>query len=484
MGDLDIRSGGVVAVDTDSLYAAADRLDALEGDLHDLTRLLREAAHQVEYVPGVAHTGAIGRAYGLVGRAGDLTDRPGGLAARLRDTAALYETVELHARRAAAESAGDAAAMARIDARLEAIEAEHPSSGARAWWAELWRDASWAAPFVGPAVEFGSWLGMGSGAAGAGIVALGLTTGLRSSGGGTILRGERLTGPAPAVELIPVTAAVGAEAGAPTSLAGIAARIPSDPAARVRVERYTMPDGSRQYAVYVAGTTSRGPWDFTSNKQLYLGQKSASYEATLEALRAAGAKPGDTVHAFGYSQGAMITSRLAVEGGFDTRTLVTFGSPVDAEVGDGTLDVTIRHTDDPVGAIAGGGLDGGTGAAGSFVAERSVDPPLPVADPLAAHHIGEYEQTAAMLDASSDPRMDAVRGRLDELQSATSVEVLEFGAERTPCAVPVPGAGAPGGVPVPGAVPAPGPVPAPGVVAAPGVSPCGDEDAGTSRRSS
>ena len=35
-----------------------------------------------------------------------------------------------------------------------------------------------------------------------------------------------------------------------------------------------------------------------------------------------------------------------------------------------------------------------------------------------------------MLDASSDPRMDAVRELFDELGGAVSVEVTEYGAER------------------------------------------------------
>ncbi|MFH8252804.1 hypothetical protein ACH3VR_20735 [Microbacterium sp. B2969] len=431
MGDLDIRSGGIVSVDTESLYAAADRLDALGRELDDLTGLFRRAAGQVELVPRIAHTGAVGRAYGLVTRTDSLAGRPDALASRLRDTAALYETVELRARRAAAEAAGDAEAIARIDARLEAIEAEHPAAGMRAWWAELWRDASWAQEFTGPAPSFGAALAPGA-ALFTGAAAWSLGAAVRGSGVGVVGPDERLAGAAPPVRLVPLTPSIAATAGAPTSLAAAAARIPSDDAGRVRVERYTMPDGSRQFAVYVRGTTGQRAdeaWGWDANVDLARGRPSASYEATLEALRAAGAEPGDVVHAFGHSQGGTIAARLAVEGGFDTQTLVTLGSPVDAGVGADTLSVAIRHGDDPVGALAGGGDDIGFGAPGSFIAERSIDAG-PFAEPFAPHHIGAYEETAAMLDDSTDPRMGAVRERLGELQEATSVEVLEFGAAK------------------------------------------------------
>ena len=122
---------------------------------------------------------------------------------------------------------------------------------------------------------------------------------------------------------------------APTSLADAAARIPAGGEARIRVERYTMSDGSRQFAVYVAGTQTvapqtREPFDMDSNVELYTGERSASYEATLAALEQAGAEPGDVVHAFGHSQGAMVVAHLALEGGFDDATLVSFGSPVEA----------------------------------------------------------------------------------------------------------------------------------------------------------
>jgi hypothetical protein len=39
-------------------------------------------------------------------------------------------------------------------------------------------------------------------------------------------------------------------------------------------------------------------------------------------------------------------------------------------------------------------------------------------------------QTAGMLDASTDPRMGAVRDLFDELGQAVAVQATEYGAER------------------------------------------------------
>lgn len=436
MGDIEIRSGGVVAVDTESLRAATARLDALGREIDAAAGLFHRAAAQIAGVPRTETVYAESRALFLATRAAELADSSRSLGGRLGDLAALYEAIELRSSRAAAEVRGDEVALARIDARIDALERSHPWTQARAWWSESARDALWGSDLVAQTgLAFG---GLGPlGVMGTGALAAVFWGALRSAETGVIARAERMTGASDPVRIRPVPAGLAtAPDAAPVSLAAAAARIPAGESARVRVERYTMPDGSRQFAVYVRGTTSSGfggrdAFDAKSNLELYGGAPSASYTATLAALRESGAEPGDVVHAFGHSQGAMVASWLAVEGGYDTRTLVTFGSPVEAEVGSETLSVAVRHTDDPVAALQGGGLDTGTGAAGSFVAERSADP-MPGVDDVAlgAHHLTTYEQTAAMLDASADPRMGAVREVFAELGGAASVDVTEYAATR------------------------------------------------------
>src|SRR6185312_1194865 len=78
---------------------------------------------------------------------------------------------------------------------------------------------------------------------------------IRRLGTGTIPPGRRLSGDAAVVEVrqeggVTVTAP-------PRDLAGALSRIPD--AARVRVEMYTMPDGTAKYAVYLAGTRDFPP---------------------------------------------------------------------------------------------------------------------------------------------------------------------------------------------------------------------------------
>jgi hypothetical protein len=81
--------------------------------------------------------------------------------------------------------------------------------------------------------------------------------------------------------------------------------------------------------------------------------------------------------------------------------------------------------------MTGGGFDHPVGAPGSFVANRVADPDAGLQDLLLpAHDAAAYTETARLLDASSDPRMGAVRDVFDELSGAVSVEATEYGAER------------------------------------------------------
>lgn len=432
MGDLEIRSGGVVAVDTESLREAAHRLELIADGLDGVGAELRRSALIAHALPSIETAGAADGLGALAWRARAIAERHDVIAGRLRAVAAVYEAIELQAQRAAAEAAGDLDAMILFDARLGALFEAHPWARLHATWAAVSRDLRWAEQLTGP---LGSIAGLAGAAPGAALLTLawGLTGAARSVGLGVIPPGAGLRPGDDGARVRPLPS-YPTTAAAPSSLAAAAARIPAG-YARVRVERYTMPDGTRQFAVYVRGTTSEGgadPFDGESNAQLYTGERSASYEAVLAALRDAGAEPGDVVHAFGHSQGAMIVSRLALESGYDTQTVVTLGSPVEAAVGGDTLSVTVRHTDDPVAALAGGGHDVGVGAPSSFVAERAIDPGLSIrdADPMQAHHLDAYVDTAALLDESTDPRMDAVRRRLAQLDGAVSVEAAEYSAVR------------------------------------------------------
>lgn len=439
--EIEIIGGGAVAVDTITLrhtasrfLAASDELQALGARLGALQNmLLSERAHAWEAASAASALGT---------RLNQTFHGAQRIAGALREAAAIYELVELNAEHRAAVLAGDAVAASRLDAAREALMTRHPGAIEAAVGAEFERSVMWPSDLVRQSTETGVALGselderwavyLGA-AAGLGAIGLGATAGV--GGFGRIGAGERLISRGDAVTIAPVpSAAVGG--GAPAGLAAVAQRMPGPGGAQVRVEAYTMPDGARQFAVYVAGTRSMGaggrdPWDNLSNGQLYAGRSSASYEATVAALDAAGARPGDVVHAFGHSQGAMITAHLALDGGYDVRTHVTFGSPVEADVGSGTLSVAVRHTDDPVTALAGGGHVTPVGAPGSFVAEREADPASGVHDVrLSVHLMPAYAETAELVDRSDDPRVDALHTALAELSDAIEVEVTEYVATR------------------------------------------------------
>lgn len=438
--DLEILGGGAVAVDTATLRETAGRFLVAGDDLDEIRSRL--GAVQNMLLGELAHAGEAASAASVLGtRLAETVDAATRIAAALREAAAVYELVELNAEHRAAVLMGDREAALRLDAERDLLMSRHPDAMDAAVGADFERAVMWPSDLVRQATETGFALGEDAGelgaiyagaAAGLGTIGLGAAAGF--SGIGRLSRDARLTGRAEPVTVTPV--APTAQATAPASLAAAAQRIPGAGDARVRVEAYTLADGTRQYAVYVAGMRSqavggRDPWDNLSNAQLYTGRNSASYAATVEALEQAGARPGDVVHAFGHSQGAMITSHLALEGDFDVRTHVTFGAPVEADAGARTLSVGVRHTDDPVAALAGGGHVAPVGSPGSFVVERESDPASGVHDLRApAHGMSAYAETAAMVDASTDPRVDAVRAVFTELEAAESVEVTEYSAAR------------------------------------------------------
>lgn len=429
--DLEIRSSGVIAVDTESLRAAAARLDLLAGDGAHLRGRLTELA-------GILSDAGVW-VYAPTSEAAAAAERAASLAADVRSMADTYELVELWIQIGVAESTGDADRLTVLRALSAQLTIMHPDAAARAagaiagWVVE--RRAGLVAQLGGAPPDPAGFLGPGWGllhVAGVvgGALALGGTVAIDAVGRGAV-GGAPLAGPARGTRVTPVGSGRGS---APTGLAEIASRIPQG-AGRVRVEKYTMADGSTQFVAYVAGTqigaSEDEPWDMASNLELYTGSRSTSYDATMAALAAAGAHPGDTVFLAGHSQGAMIASHVAASGVYEVPALVTLGDPVQVAVGPDTLNVDIRHGDDPVSALAAGGHPGSVGSADSFVAERASPASLTDGEmPMEPHALTRYVETAALLDASADPRMTPVRTLVGGLAGAVSVQVTVYGATR------------------------------------------------------
>lgn len=225
-------------------------------------------------------------------------------------------------------------------------------------------------------------------------------------------------------------------AAAPSGFGDLAQRIPpaKEGEPQLRVERYTMPDGEVRWIVYVTGTIDWSlvpgdePWDDTSNVVGVAGGSAGSTRAALLALQQAGWKPGEAVLPVGHSQGGLVATAIATSGLAPVPMLVTFGSPTaGVAVPRGMVDVAVEHSDDPVPALGGS-------------ARPLIDPRLLVrettpaaaqrAPGLPAHSMVGYGQTAAEMDASSDPRLVDARATLERFTGGGAAEVTMWRGER------------------------------------------------------
>lgn len=424
---VDIRSGGAVAVDTASLRHAAGVCVQFAAECAIADGWLRAAQD-------AARDAGLPLPFPIV-PLGDIEAHAEHLASALRERAMLYEAVE----RAAADgfrSLGASDRRTPIDAEAEAA--------LDVWRAGIHREVE--RQLAGAVAPLGTMVALlGPALVGIVLVPSTLTWLVREMALGLVPRdAPPLRRRAHAVT---VTVLSRAAAEAPTSLAELAERMPGAGDTRVRVEEYRTRSGGREFVVYIAGTQSWAPggpdpWDMTSNLELYLRENSASYAAVEKALAHAGAVPGDAVNIAGHSQGGMLGSHLARQGGFEVGWVVTFGSPVQAVLPDDVRQVTIRHTDDPVAALAGGGAPIVAGSADSFVVERLADPRPRIGDlEMSVHQMDEYRTTAAIADDSGDPRVRDFHTALLSLGgavggAAVSGTAVVYGARRQPTETP------------------------------------------------
>ena len=433
MSDLDISHGGAIAVDPDVLRTVAHDLSRLAQKIADATSSMRTAYRTIINTPGFTAWVDTVALWQSSERAGALVAECHVTVERTLLMADVYELVDLRAQRAALsiQGAANAANAEALTAKIAALEASHEGlSDAADQLFKQWQtgydkglhDQYDFSHVFGPAGVL-PMIAMNSA-----FKALGSVMGVTRSG-------TKLSGATDPISATPVKTA--SPAVPPNNLAESLRRIPSTGDAQLKVERYTMPDGTKRYILYARGTQSwdygkQNPFDMKSNHELYTRQQAASYQATLEALKMAGAQPGDRVDVYAYSQSAMIAAPLAMESEFDVRVQVTAGSPVEPTIKEDQLLIQLRHTDDPVSALAGPGSPNGTGAPESFVARREALPGKHFGDfGFDAHEFERYIETAEMVDQSNDPRLGAAEESWRELEDAVEIESTEFRVDRT-----------------------------------------------------
>ncbi|MBF4567144.1 hypothetical protein ITJ57_00065 [Plantibacter sp. VKM Ac-2880] len=223
----------------------------------------------------------------------------------------------------------------------------------------------------------------------------------------------------------------------PTTYEELVERMPHGGAdsPQIRIERYQDASGADQWIVWTGGTIEAGfpesstePWDNRSNVTAVAHTDAESLEATMQAMRLAGIPEGASVLHVGYSQGGIVASGIAASGLFDS-TLVTFGSPVESfEFDDDLARTHVEHTEDVIPAVSGerrDSLNGGT------VVQRSLydgGTPPPGDDPLPAHNLDRYRETARLIDQSSEERLAPA---IDPLAGLTGTgEVHQYRADK------------------------------------------------------
>lgn len=419
---IDIGYGGAIAVDPDVLRDVAARMVGLSGDFGDACSAIRTAHQLVVDTAGLSENVDTAALWASGDAAERLRQECESAVVGTRLMADVYEYTELKAE-ADALALTDQAAADALYLRMEALAAGDPRvADMSTMLVQGWEDARFEG-LDGQFVPGGLGVLFGLG----GIV--GTHAGL-----GKLWPGMRLTHVFHKVEVCPVKTA--SPTGAPTSISDAFRRMPQSEDAQVAVEKYTMADGSAKYVAYLVGTQSAGfggdqPWDMKSNTELYGGTTSASYQATLDALEAAGAQPGDEVDVVAHSQSGMIAAHLSMESEFDVHVQITAGSPVEPTVGDDQILVQFRHTDDVVSSLSGGGSPGASGSPGSFTVTREGDPGAGLQDLLLdTHMLDSYIETAELAEKSGDPRVESLDDFWAGLNEAVEIERTEYHAER------------------------------------------------------
>lgn len=243
---------------------------------------------------------------------------------------------------------------------------------------------------------------------------------------------------------VTVTPVLEYDSAPPESTEQLISRIPrpGEGGPQIRIERYGLEHPV--YYVYLGGTMDAGlsangePWDMTSNVEAMAARDAGSQRAAIEAMRQAGIEAEDEVIIVGHSQGGLVAARIAESEQFRVSSLVTVGAPIHkVEVPATTQVLAIEHREDVIPMLS------GIAAAGTLATTLTVRRSVAgiagaPGDPLPAHNLSRYVETAREVDRTSDPRLREAVSRATEPgrtaaqgQGTTTGQVSTWRADRT-----------------------------------------------------
>lgn len=211
----------------------------------------------------------------------------------------------------------------------------------------------------------------------------------------------------------------------PTRLVDLLDRIPDghEPGGQIRIERYDGAGGPR-WIVFIGGTVTFArdsgdePFDLASDVLGVAHRTSDSERAVLQAMQDAGVERDEPVLLVGHSQGALNAVRVAQDGGYRVGGVVQVGGPTGQIVlPDDVPVLAVEHDEDLVAALGGTAASGAAGLRRLVVRRSLPDGGFGVRTATAtadfpAHDLGAYRRTLAAAEAADDARVTAFTRRI------------------------------------------------------------------------
>lgn len=229
----------------------------------------------------------------------------------------------------------------------------------------------------------------------------------------------------PAGSPLAVTRTGTKEVRSPQHLVDLLDRLPDGKEAggQIRIERYDGADGPR-WIVYIAGTVTFArdsgdePFDLASDVLGVAHRPSDSERAVLRAMAEAGVGRDEPVLLVGHSQGALNAVRVAEDGGYRVGGVVQVGGPTGQITLPASVPVLAVEHDEDLVPVLGGTAASGAAGLGRVVIRRSLPdsgfgPRTSAATAsFPAHDLGAYRRTLAAVEASDDARVEAFTRRI------------------------------------------------------------------------